>query len=329
MKMKKFLVLVTTLVLIAGLSTGLADGRTAPEDLSVYTTTDIVDKETSYKRYDMTFYDAESTQPGTVVKVPYTTDVYGDTLDTWANVYLPYGYDENGTEQYNIIYFLHGSNETQDSFIGDPRAKNAVDNMIEAGITEPFIMVFPTYYNDYETRAIDMTNFPLEVRNDLIPTVEGMYRTYAPSVDEAGFIASRDHRAFAGYSRGSYATWHMFFNLLDYSKWYMPFSGAISGAAEMSMEATPDEQIAALQQAIDANSDYKDDFFIYAACGGGRDMMYGVMNAQIKAMVADTEYFSYGMNPQENNLFYCLSKEVHQTLMSRYYLYNAFDVVFK
>ena len=45
-----------------------------------------------------------------------------------------------------MIYFFHGTNETQDSFIMDEKAKNAVDNMIELGVAVPFIMVFPTYY---------------------------------------------------------------------------------------------------------------------------------------------------------------------------------------
>ena len=32
------------------------------------------------------------------------------------------------------MYFFHGTNETQDSFIMDEKAKNAVDNMIEVGV---------------------------------------------------------------------------------------------------------------------------------------------------------------------------------------------------
>ena len=49
----------------------------------------------------------------------------------------------------------------------------------------------------------------------------------------------------------------------------------------------------------------------------------------ISAMVADTDDFSYGLNPAENNLYYSISGEIHQTLMSRFYFYNAFDVVMK
>lgn len=324
--MKKLISLFLAAMMLLSLTAALAEStRTPGEDkliddpaLGVITT---------FKKYDAKFYDQESAQPGTVVRLDYTTDVYGDTLNQWANVYLPFGYDES--EQYNIIYFFHGTNETQDSFIGDPRAKNALDGFIEAGVTDPFIMVFPCYYYDYENRAIDMTNFVREVRDDLMPAVESAYSTFAETADGAGFAASRKHRAFAGYSRGCYATWHMFFNNLDYAYWFMPFSANISGADEMSLEMPVDEQIAMLKEAIDRQSAYKDSFYIYAACGGGRDMMYEVNNALITAMLEEADYFSYGQDKAENNLYYCLSKEIHQTLMSRFYLYNAFDVVFK
>ena len=265
-----------------------------------------------------------------MVRLDYTTTDYGAEQPGWVNVYLPYGYDENGTERYNVIYFLHGTNETQDSFIGDEKAKNALDNMIEVGVTAPFIMVFPTYYYDYETRAIDMEAFSTkEMRNDIMPAVESTYRTYAETADEAGFIASRDHRAISGFSRGCYACWHQLFHSLDYVKWYMPFSANISAADEMTLEMPVEEQMKLLKDALNTQAEYKDDFYIYAACGGKRDMMYDVNAALISAMVADTDDFSYGLDPAENNLYYSISGEIHQTLMSRFYFYNAFDAVFK
>ncbi len=328
--MKKIIALLLTLMLLVTAVSALADGRKAPEDKKVITTTDAVGVETVFKRYDNKFYDAASEQPGTVVRLDYTTDAYGQEQPGFVNVYLPYGYDENGTERYNIIYFLHGTNETQDSFIGDEKAKNALDNMIEVGITDPFIMVFPTYYYDYENRAIDMTAFSQkEMRNDIMPAVESKYRTYAETADAAGFVASRDHRAFSGFSRGCYACWHQFFNSLDFAKWYMPFSANISSATEMGLDMPVEEQMQLIKDALSAQKDYKDSFFIYAACGGKRDMMYDVNAALISAMISDTDDFSFGTDPAVNNLYYSISAELHQTLMSRFYFYNAFDVVFK
>ncbi len=328
--MKKMLALLCALMLLMGALPALADGRTPPEDKKVITTDDVVGVETVFRKYDAKFYEAASEQPGTVVRFDYTTTAYGAQQPAWANVYLPYGYDENAETRYNVIYFLHGTNETQESLISDEKVKNAIDNMIEAGITEPFIMVCPTYYYDYENRSIDMEAFSTqEMRNDLMPAVESAYRTYAETTDDAGFIASREHRAFCGYSRGSYATWHQFFHNLDRAYWFMPFSAAISGAAEMTLECPPEEEIAMLKDALSAQSGYKDSFFIYMACGGKRDMMYDIVNDLVRAMVADTEDFSYGTDKTQNNLYYSLSNEIHQTLMTRYYLYNAFSVVFR
>ena len=328
--MKKTITLLLALVLTLTAVSVFADGRTAPEDKKTITTTDVIGVETVFRKYDNKFYEAASEQPGTVVRLDYTTDAYGAEQPGWVNVYLPFGYDENGTERYNIIYFLHGTNETQDSLIGDEKVKNALDNMIEAGITEPFIMVCPTYYYDYETRAIDMTAFSQkEMRNDIMPAVESKYRTYAETTDDAGFIASRNHRAFSGFSRGCYACWHQFFNSLDRAKWYMPFSANISSATEMGLDMPVEEQMQLIKDALAAQADYKNDFFIYAACGGKRDMMYDVNAALITAMIADTDDFSFGTDPAVNNLYYSVSNEIHQTLMSRFYFFNAFDVVFK
>lgn len=329
--MKKFLALLLALTMALSLSVAaFADGRSAPEDKKVITTDDVVGAETVFKKYDAKFYDEPSEQPGTVVRVDYTTDAYGAEQPGWVNVYLPYGYDENGSERYNIVYFFHGTNELQDSFIGLEKVKNAIDNMIEVGVVEPLILVFPTYYYDYENRAIDMAAFSTdEMRSDIMPAVESAYRTYAETADEAGFIASREHRAFGGFSRGCYACWHQFFNSLDYAKWFMPFSANISAADEMSLEMPVEEQLQMVKDALAAQSAYKDDFFIFAACGGKRDMMYDVNNALMAALIADTEDFSYGTDPAVNNLFYALSNELHTTELARFYLYNAFDVIFR
>ena len=328
--MKKTIALFLALALLIACASALAEGRVAPEDKKVITTTDVVGAETVFRKYDTKFYDEPSEQPGTVVRLDYTTTAYGDEQPGWVNVYLPYGYDENADQRYNIVYFIHGTNETQDSFIGSDKVKNAIDNMIEVGIAEPFIMVCPTYYYDYENRAIDMAAFSQqEMRNDIMPAVESAYRTYAETVDDVGFIASREHRAFSGFSRGCYACWHQFFNSLDRAKWFMPFSANISAADEMSLEMPVEEQLALVKDALAAQPDYANDFFIYAACGGKRDMMYDVNNALMAALIADTDDFSYGTDPTQNNLYYALSNELHTTELARFYLYNAFDVVFK
>lgn len=321
--MKKIVAFLLTLAMVLSMTSALA-GREAPADKKLITNEDF-GVTTTFKKYDAKFYDAASEEPGEIVKVEYTTTAYGEPLTNWVNVYVPYGYD--ASQKYNIIYFLHGTNENQTSFIGDERAKNALDNIIETGVADPFLMVFPTYYYDYETRAIDIPAFKSELRNDIMPTVESQFSTYAETADDAGFAASREHRAISGYSRGSYATWHMMNGLLDTAKWWLPMSAAISGEAEMEVPGPAfSEQVAWLDTALDSQPGY--DFFIILGCGGPRDMMYDVVTGLFQEMLKDG-HFSYGQDPAANNLYFNLSQEVHQTLMARYYFYNAFDILFK
>lgn len=309
--MKKIFCLAFALLLALSVGMAAAEGRTAPEIKKTIVTSDL-GVETLYNKPDNKFYDAPSGQPGEIVKVEYTTTAYGEPLNRFVNVYVPYGYDAG--KQYNIIYFLHGTNELQDALIGDERAKNFFDNMIEVGVADPFLMVFPTYYYDYENRAIDIPAFRTEMREAIMPAVESRFSTYAPTADTEGFAASREHRAISGYSRGAYATWHMLDGLLDCAKWWLPMSAAISGAGEMEVPGPSySEQVAWLSDVLAAQPGY--DYFLYICCGGGRDMMNEFVNGLVKEMV-ESGSFSYGMNPAENNMFYALSQEVHQTLMA-------------
>lgn len=311
---KGFALLLSLSMLVSGIAAA-EEARTAPEDWDTYVTTDKCNVETVYHKYDATFYEAPSVQPGTIEKIEYTTDAYGDTLERWANVYVPYGYD--AAQEYNIIYFLHGTNETQDSYITDERAKNAMDNMVEVGKAVPTLIVFPTYYYNYEERAVDQDAFLDEFRNDLMPAVESKYSTYAATADTEGFVASREHRAIGGYSQGSMRTWLLMTGTLDIAKWYMPFSAGTSLDGQSGFN---------VRESLEAQGDY--DFFIFMASGGPRDMCYEGVIACINELSADTDFFHYGSDPATDNLFYCMSKDIHQTLMSRYYFYNAFDILF-
>lgn len=65
--------------------------------------------------------------------------------------------------------------------------------------------------------------------NDLIPAVESKYSTWAASTDASGLAASRDHRAFGGFSMGSVNTWRAFEHCLDYFRYFAPSSGGPIG----------------------------------------------------------------------------------------------------
>lgn len=178
-------------------------------------------------------YDAEeSEQAGTVEEVVYDTKAYAtDERDVkkTAYVYLPYGYSEE--KEYNILYLMHGTGDDEKYWLKtNPYNKTMLDNMIADGDIEPLIVVTPTFYveDDCADDLDQLTySFAKELRNDLMPEIESVYSTYAKSADDEGFAESRDHRAFAGLSRGAVTMYHSALcQSLDYFSWFGAFSGS-------------------------------------------------------------------------------------------------------
>ena len=176
-------------------------------------------------------------QPGTVEELFYDTKAYGTNgrdVQKSALVYLPYGYDE--AKQYNILYLMHGTGDDQYYWLRTHAYnKTMLDNLIANGDIEPLIVVTPTFYveDDFKDTGLDPLTYSFreELRNDLMPAAESKYSTYAESIDEAGFAASREHRAFAGLSRGAVTTFHSAFcGSLDYFAWFGTFSGSRTDA---------------------------------------------------------------------------------------------------
>lgn len=182
------------------------------------------------------FDSVECSQPGIVEKLTYPTKAYATDqrdVEKTAYVYLPYGYDE--TKQYNILYLLHGTGDDEAYWlITNPYNKTMLDNLIANGDIDPLIVVTPTFYveDDCADDLDQLTySFREELRSDLMPVVESTYSTYADSIDVAGFTASRDHRAFAGLSRGAVTTYHSALcGSLDYFSWFGTFSGSRTDA---------------------------------------------------------------------------------------------------
>ena len=188
-------------------------------------------------------YYTEADRQGSLVELNYETyesrtyEQKSRKLNKRAIVYLPYGYSEN--ERYNVFYLMHGGWSNETTWFGTPERpgtfKNVIDHAVSDGKMKPFIIVCPTYNNESPSDSGDYTlaygtltvNYHNELMNDLIPAVEGTYSTYADNVTPEGIKASRDHRAFGGFSMGSVATWHTFLNCLDAFRYFMPSSGAI------------------------------------------------------------------------------------------------------
>ena len=158
------------------------------------------------------FDTGEITEAGTLEELIYETKAYatdGRTVQKRALVYLHYGYDAQ--KQYNILYLMRGTGDDENYWLKTHGYnKTMLDRLIAFGEIEPLIVVTPTFYveDDCKDTGLDPLTFAFaqELRNDLMPAAESKYSTYASSIDDAGFAGSREHRAFAGLSRGSVTT---------------------------------------------------------------------------------------------------------------------------
>ena len=179
---------------------------------------------------------AEPEQAGTVEEVVYETKAYATderTVTKTAYVYLPYGYSRE--KEYNILYLMHGTGDDEKYWLKtNPYNKTMLDNLIASGDIQPLIVVTPTFYvEDDCAEDLDQLTyfFAKELRNDLMPEIESSYSTYAKSADDVGFSESRDHRAFAGLSRGAVTMYHsVLCQSLDYFSWFGAFSGSRTDA---------------------------------------------------------------------------------------------------
>ena len=143
-------------------------------------------------------YEQEAEQRGEVVRIDYDTYDYaegtGVARTNTAYVYLPYGYDENTNQHYNVLYFVHGHYGTASTTFEAENGlvRKLLDHMTENGDMAPTIVVSPSYnYGNPTPNYVDADPYcealPQELINDLIPIVESRYRTYAESTGRRRF----------------------------------------------------------------------------------------------------------------------------------------------
>ena len=270
----------------------------------------------SYRANDQ--YLNQCSQAGKIVKESYN----GINGNKSLNVYLPYGYDEN--KQYNIFYLMHGGGENENTiFSNDVKMQNILDNMIKNGELEPMIVVTPTFNgcpsNDGNMGAGTVWN---EMRQSIIPFVEGKYSTYAgkdTSIDS--LKASRYHRAYGGFSMGGGSTWNMLINNLDICAYYMPLSGHCWGGVE------------GIQNAIDKSGLSQREYFVLAATGD-KDLAYNNMLGLINPLKQDTKHFTYSSDFSKGNFYFLVAssndgiEKTHWWGYVRWYIYDALPYFF-
>jgi enterochelin esterase-like enzyme len=144
-------------------------------------------------------------------------------------VYTPPGYEE-GKSTYPVLYLLHGSGDTETTWVAVGRANLILDNLIAAGKAKPMLVVMPygrplpvvTLVASGGQPQTGTDAFANDLLQDVIPFVEKLYRASAKA----------DDRALAGLSMGGGQTLQIGLSHLDTFHSLGVFSAAARGNSE-------------------------------------------------------------------------------------------------
>ena len=278
-------------------------------------------------------YFAPSDHPGQVVELTYDSRDYTDAaepaIQKTAYVYLPYGYDETDSDtRYDILYLMHGWTMTAGDFFDTARSGIVpmLDHMIANGDIPPVIVVCATFDAQNQSQGFsrsveELSVFHRDLRENLIPFVESRYHTYAQDVTEEGLRASREHRAFGGFSLGAVTTWYQFIYNLDYIKYFVPMSGDCWIMGTYGGRNYPVETVDYLEQVVSDGGWSGDDFYIYQGIGTD-DPIWDQTDSQIQEMLT-RELFT------ADNLHYAIIQGGrHDIDACERYLYHALQNFF-
>ena len=269
-------------------------------------------------------------EQGRVVRLDYESEDYvrdGSAITKTAYVYIPYGYDEKDTAtRYNILYLMHGWGGHAGEYFEFTEIKNLFDNLIAKGDIPPLIIVSATFYNenssaDFSSSIEEFREFHQDFEKHLMPAVENQFHTYAQSVSSEGLKASRDHRAFGGFSLGSVTTWLQFCYDYDYIRWFLPMSGSCWYYGTYG-DFRFEQNVDFIEQLIENENLGKRGYFIYHAVG-----TEDAVKSQSVGMAK--EMLSRKIFTPEHYVFYQKEGGYHDFDAVQEYLYNALPLFFR
>lgn len=301
-----------------------------PSDVTSLENKEVMEQ-TGYTTAVPSSYKAASDHPGTVTRVDYDSKDYvrdGAAITKTAYVYTPYGYDENDEEtRYNIIYLMHGWSGHAGEYFEYTSTKNVFDHLIENGDIPPVIIVSATFYNDnsdtgFSGSIAEFRRFHRDFEENLMPTVEGRFHTYAKSASNEDLKASRDHRAFGGFSLGSVTTWLQFCYDTDYIRYFLPMSGSCwyyGTYGDFQIERNVDF----IEQLVKDNDLDERGYFIYHAVGT-QDAVKSQSIDMAEEMLERFDVFT-----PEHYMFHLKDGGYHDFDTVQEYLYNALPLFFR
>lgn len=301
-----------------------------PESASAARETDNM-KQTGFTTPVPAAYRAASGEPGSIVRMDYESRDYvrdGSPITKTAYVYTPYGYDENDTDtRYNIIYLMHGWGGHAGEYFDYTTTKNVFDHLIENGDIPPVIIVSATFYNDnsdtdFGGSVAEFRAFHQDFEENLMSAIEGKFHTYARSASDEDLKASRDHRAFGGFSLGSVTTWLEFCYDYDYIRYFLPMSGSswyYGTYGDFQIKKNVDH----IEQLVKEHALEDKGYFIYHAVGT-QDAVKSQSIDMAKEILERGTVFT-----ADHYVFYQKEGGYHDLDAVQEYLYNALPLFFR
>lgn len=283
-----------------------------------------------------TKYADDATQAGYIDTLKYSVYKAGQEIEKEALVYLPYGYDESDeSTRYNVLYLAHGGGDIPGSFFSEERTpyplNKVADHLIEDGLMNPIIIVSASYYlpiDKDDNRGMDSTisyvkNFNKEVRQCLIPAVGKKYNTYLRSLDDDAITATREHRAYGGFSMGALSTWYQLAYDADAFSQFLPLSGDLWVYDEQGNKESASDAAKWLNDRLMSNR-YRGREINVLAYSGTDDIAYVPELNFIEAVKALAPILEYSDDYETGNLHFGVQEGgVHNYEFISQYLMDA------
>jgi enterochelin esterase-like enzyme len=208
---------------------------------------------------------------------------FSPVTNSWRRMYIyaPPGYDASNTEQYPVLYLMHGGGEDERGWSTQGRTDLILDNLIAEGKAKPMLVVMLDgnlgSRNNFQQ---SMRTFEQELKQAAIPFVESQYRV----------ASGAQNRALAGLSMGGLQTLYAGIRNTDMFAYLGVFSsGWFANNPELS-----DPEYAYMKENTDKINKNLESFWI--SMGGPEDIAYQnckVMMSKFNEMGIKYHYSEY------------------------------------
>jgi len=240
------------------------------------------------------FYDVQDVPHGEIRTLLYKSK--SNDVVRELNVYLPPGYDASARQRYPVLYLLHGFANDHHSWHRYGRANDILDNLLAKKAIKPFIVVMPLGYGGAAVNGNgtgippagagpfggDFALYERDILEDVIPLIDGKYRTQA----------NRENRAIMGFSMGGMQAGRFGLGHLDTFSHVGIMSAGLTGNPA-SAAIGPDPIAALSANAATVNKQLK---LLWIACGvedtamtGARSTHEALQKAGIQHVFLETE----------------------------------------